>query len=52
MADILVDCKNEICPVPLIETRKVINSVKEGQVIEIVGTYLKEASESDITLFI
>ena len=26
MADILVDCVNETCPIPLIETRKAITA--------------------------
>jgi len=37
--DIVVDCRKETCPIPLIETRKAINSAKTGQVIEVIGTH-------------
>jgi TusA-related sulfurtransferase len=39
MPDITVDCKNETCPIPLVETRKAINKAKKGQTIEVVGTH-------------
>ncbi len=48
MPDILVDCINETCPIPLIETRKAINLAKKGQVMEIVGTH--PASKREIPM--
>ena len=48
MADILINCKKETCPIPLIETRKAINSAKKGQTIEIIGTH--PASKKEIPM--
>ncbi len=48
MADIEVDCVNETCPVPLIETRKAINSARTGQTIEVRGTH--PASRKEIPM--
>ncbi len=48
MADIEVDCVNQTCPVPLIETRKAINSAKKGQTIEVRGTH--PASKKEIPM--
>jgi len=39
MAEIRVDCVNETCPVPLIETRKAIKKAKKGDVINVKGTH-------------
>lgn len=47
-ADITVDCRRETCPVPLIETRKAINSAKPGQVIEVIGMH--PASKKEILM--
>lgn len=44
-ADILVDCINETCPIPLVETRKAINKAKKGQVIEVVGSHPSSKKE-------
>lgn len=46
--DIVVDCMKETCPIPLIETRKAINSAKSGQVIEVIGTH--PASKKEIPM--
>ena len=48
MEPIVVDCIKETCPVPLIETRKAINSAKKGQVIEVIGTH--PASKKEIPM--
>jgi TusA-related sulfurtransferase len=39
MEAIVVNCVKETCPVPLIETRKAINSAVKGQIIEVIGTH-------------
>ena len=48
MAKITVDCVNETCPIPLIETRKAINKAKKGDVIEVSGTH--PASKKEIPM--
>ena len=39
MAEIKVDCTGEICPVPLVETRKALRKAKEGDIVEVIGTH-------------
>ena len=39
MAEIKVDCTGETCPVPLVETRKVLRKAKEGDIVEVIGTH-------------
>jgi len=48
MAEIKVDCTGEICPVPLVETRKALRKAKEGDIIEVVGTH--PASKKEIPM--
>jgi TusA-related sulfurtransferase len=38
-ATITVDCRNETCPVPLVEMRKALRKAAPGDVIEIIGTH-------------
>ncbi len=38
MAEIKIDCTGEICPIPLVETRKALRKAKEGDIIEVTGT--------------
>ena len=45
MSDIKVDCTGEICPVPLVETRKALRKAKEGDIVEIVGTHPSSKKE-------
>jgi tRNA 2-thiouridine synthesizing protein A len=45
MTEIFVDCVNETCPVPLIETRKAINKAKKGDVIVVKGTHPSSKKE-------
>jgi tRNA 2-thiouridine synthesizing protein A len=45
MADIIVDCRTETCPVPLVETRKAIRKAKPGDIIEVVGTHPSSKKE-------
>ncbi|MFQ6117038.1 MAG: sulfurtransferase TusA family protein [Candidatus Bipolaricaulia bacterium] len=37
--DVSVDCRGEICPIPLVEFRKAVMRTVPGQIIEIVGTH-------------
>ncbi len=39
MAEIKVDCRNETCPVPLVETRKALRKASKGDVVEVKGTH-------------
>ncbi|MGB2800128.1 MAG: sulfurtransferase TusA family protein [Dehalococcoidia bacterium] len=48
MADIKVDCTNETCPVPLVETRKALRKAQTGDVVEVVGTH--PASKKEIPM--
>lgn len=48
MAEILVDCRGETCPVPLVETRKAIRQAQPGDVIIVVGTH--PASREEIPM--
>jgi len=45
MAEIKVDCTGEICPVPLVETRKALRKAKEGDIVEVVGTHPSSKKE-------
>ncbi len=45
MADIIVDCRTETCPVPLVETRKAIRKAQPGDIIEVVGTHPSSKKE-------
>lgn len=48
MAEILVDCRGETCPVPLVETRKAIRQARLGDIIVVVGTH--PASREEIPM--
>ena len=48
MAEILVDCRGETCPVPLVETRKAIRQAKPGDIIVVIGTH--PASREEIPM--
>jgi len=48
MKTIKVNCLNETCPVPLVETRKAIKKASSGDIIEIIGDH--EASEKEIPM--
>ncbi len=47
-ANIVVDCRGETCPVPLVEVRKAIRRAAPGDVIEVVGTH--PASKKEIPM--
>jgi tRNA 2-thiouridine synthesizing protein A len=45
MAEIKVDCTGEICPVPLVETRKALRKAKKGDIVEVIGTHPSSKKE-------
>lgn len=45
MAKIKVDCINETCPVPLVETRKAIRNALKGDIVEVVGNHPSSKEE-------
>ena len=45
MAEIMVDCTGETCPVPLDETRKALRKAKEGDIVEVIGTHPSSKKE-------
>jgi len=48
MAEIKVDCRGEICPVPLVEVRKALRRAAPGDVIEVLSTH--PASKKEIPM--
>ncbi|MGD0152304.1 MAG: sulfurtransferase TusA family protein [Thermacetogeniaceae bacterium] len=48
MAQIKVDVRGETCPVPLVEMRKALRKVDQGDIIEIIGTH--PASKKEIPM--
>ncbi len=45
MAEIMVDCRGETCPVPLVEARKALRKASPGDVVEVVGTHPSSKKE-------
>ncbi len=45
MAEIHVDVRKEVCPVPLVETRKALRRAQPGDIVEIVGTHPSSMKE-------
>lgn len=45
-----IDCTGENCPMPLIKTRKAIMEVKEGEIIEVIGTHPQSFKEIPMAL--
>ena len=45
MSEIKVDCIGNICPVPLVETRKALRKAKEGDIVEVIGTHPSSKKE-------
>ncbi len=45
MAEIKVDCRNETCPVPLVEARKALRRAAKGDVVEVTGTHQSSKKE-------
>ncbi len=48
MAEIIVDVKDETCPVPLVEVRKALNKASTGDLIVVTGTH--SASKKEIPM--
>lgn len=48
VAGIVVDCRGQTCPVPLVEVRKALKKARPGEVIEVVGTH--PASKKEIPM--
>lgn len=47
-ANIIVDCRGETCPVPLVEMRKALRRAAPGEVIKVLGTH--PASKKEIPM--
>jgi len=45
VAEIMVDCRGETCPVPLVEARKALRKASPGDVVEVVGTHPSSKKE-------
>ena len=45
MNEILVDCRGEVCPVPLVEVRKEVRRALPGDIIEVRGTHAASKQE-------
>ena len=45
-----VDCINENCPMPLINTRKAIMKAKTGDIIKVLGTHPQSFDEIPLAL--
>ncbi|MBC7261850.1 MAG: sulfurtransferase TusA family protein [Chloroflexi bacterium] len=48
MAAIVVDCRGQTCPVPLVEVRKALRKAAPGDIIEVLGTH--PASKKEIPM--
>ncbi len=44
--DKVLDCKGLNCPMPVIKTKKAIDGIKEGQILEVIST--DPGAKSDI----
>ena len=45
MAEILVDCLGETCPVPLVEMRKALRKAQDGDIVEVHGDHASSKVE-------
>ncbi|MGQ9493466.1 MAG: sulfurtransferase TusA family protein [Anaerolineae bacterium] len=48
VAAIVVDCRGQTCPVPLVEVRKALRKAAPGDIIEVLGTH--PASKKEIPM--
>jgi tRNA 2-thiouridine synthesizing protein A len=48
MTQVNLDCRNQNCPVPLVQVRKALKKAAVGDVIEVVGTH--SASKKEIPM--
>jgi len=45
VANVYVDVRQQVCPVPLVEMRKALRRAQPGDVVEIVGTHPSSMKE-------
>lgn len=38
LADEVLDCRGQFCPMPILNTKKKMQSIQPGQILEILGT--------------
>jgi tRNA 2-thiouridine synthesizing protein A len=36
--DVVLDCKGDCCPMPILKTKKAINNMESGQILKVLGT--------------
>ena len=46
----VVDCTNQNCPMPLIQTREAIMKAQKGDVIKVIGTHPQSFEEIPLAL--
>jgi len=44
-ADVVLDVSGEVCPVPLVKTRRALDKMEKGMILEIIGTNEKSKLE-------
>lgn len=49
-ADMILDLKGLICPMPVLKTKKAIDGISSGQTLEVIAT--DPASKADIPAFL
>ncbi len=37
-ADVVLDCKGQFCPMPILNTKKAAKEMTSGQILEVLGT--------------
>jgi len=47
-ADVILDVSGEVCPMPLIKTRRALDKMEKGMILEIIGT--NEESKLDVIM--
>jgi len=49
-ADVVLDVSGEVCPVPLVKTRRALDKMEKGMILEIIGTNEKSKLEVIMTV--
>jgi len=47
-ADVVLNVSGEVCPMPLVKTRRTLDKMEKGMILEIIGT--NEESKLDIIM--
>jgi len=47
-ADVILDVSGEVCPMPLVKTRRALDKMEKGMILEIIGT--NKESKLDIIM--